>query len=90
MDTTPVIAAPDLTLAKSDGGASVVPGGTISYTLTYANVGNQGATGVVITETVPANTTFDAGASTAMRPDAAATAAGTSDGATAITRARGA
>jgi large repetitive protein len=64
-DTTPVTAAPDLTLAKSDGGATVAPGGTVAYTLSYANAGTQGATGIVLTETVPANTTFNAGASTA-------------------------
>jgi uncharacterized repeat protein (TIGR01451 family) len=64
-DTTPITGAPDLSLTKSDGGASVAPGGTVAYTLTYANSGNRGATGVVITETVPANTTFNAGASTA-------------------------
>ncbi|MEA2558998.1 MAG: hypothetical protein QOH06_502 [Acidobacteriota bacterium] len=64
-DTTPVTAAPDLSITKSDGGADVEPGGTISYTLTYANNGNEGATGVVITDIVPANTTFDSGASTA-------------------------
>jgi large repetitive protein len=64
-DTTPVTAAPDLSLTKSDGGTSVVPGGTVAYTLTYANGGDQGAAGVVLTETVPANTTFNSGASTA-------------------------
>ena len=65
-DTTPITgAAPDLSLTKSDGGASALPGSGISYTLTYANSGNRGATGAVITETVPANTTFNAGASTA-------------------------
>ena len=64
-DTTPVNAAPDLTLGKSDGGASVAPGGVVTYTLSYANTGNQGATGVVLTDVVPANTTFNAGASTA-------------------------
>jgi uncharacterized repeat protein (TIGR01451 family) len=64
-DTTPVTAAPDLSISKSDGGASVAPGGTVSYTLTYANGGDQGATGVVLTETVPADATFNAGASTA-------------------------
>jgi len=64
-DTTPVNAAPDLTVVKSDGGASVAPGGTVAYTLFYDNNGNQGATGVVLTETVPANTTFNAGASSA-------------------------
>jgi uncharacterized repeat protein (TIGR01451 family) len=64
-DTTPVTGAPDFSITKSDGGASVAPGGTVSYTLTYANAGNRGATGVVLTETVPINTTFNAGASTA-------------------------
>ena len=57
-DTTPVDAAPDLTLTKSDGGVSTTPGGTVTYTVAYANAGNQDATGVVLTETVPANTTF--------------------------------
>ncbi|MCL4836884.1 MAG: DUF11 domain-containing protein [Thermoanaerobaculia bacterium] len=64
-DTTPVDAQPDLSLTKSDGGASVAPGGTVAYALTYSNAGNQDATGVVLTETVPANSAFDAGASTA-------------------------
>jgi uncharacterized repeat protein (TIGR01451 family) len=64
-DTTPVDAAPDIALGKSDGGASVAPGGTVAYTLSYSNVGNQGGTGVTLTETVPANTTFNPGASTA-------------------------
>jgi uncharacterized repeat protein (TIGR01451 family) len=64
-DTTPVTGAPDLSVTKSDGGASVAPGGTVSYTLTSANGGDRGASGVVLTETVPANTTFNSGASTA-------------------------
>jgi large repetitive protein len=64
-DTTPVTAAPNLTLTKSDGGASVAPGGTVAYTLTYSNTGNIGSAGVTLTETVPANTTFNSGASSA-------------------------
>ncbi|MHB8882890.1 MAG: beta strand repeat-containing protein, partial [Thermodesulfovibrionales bacterium] len=76
-DTTPVDAAPDLTISKSDGGVTAVPGGTIAYTLSYSNVGNQGAAGVVITETVPADTTFNAGASTAGWSCANGSAAGT-------------
>jgi uncharacterized repeat protein (TIGR01451 family) len=64
-DTTPVNAAPDLTLTKSDGGVSVAPGGSVTYTLSYANAGNQGASGVTLTDVVPANTTFNPGASTA-------------------------
>ncbi|MGC9394370.1 MAG: hypothetical protein ACP5J4_05900 [Anaerolineae bacterium] len=62
-DVNQVNAAPDLMLSKSDGGITVAPGDTLVYTLTYANAGNQGATGVVITETVPAHTTFNVGAS---------------------------
>jgi CSLREA domain-containing protein len=64
-DTTPVNAAPDLTLSKDDANATVLPGGTVVYTLAYTNSGNQGATGVVLTETVPAGTVFNPGASTA-------------------------
>jgi uncharacterized repeat protein (TIGR01451 family) len=56
---------PDLSLTKSDGGATVAPGGTVAYILTYANTGNRGASGVVLTDTVPVNATFNAGASTA-------------------------
>ena len=57
-DTTPITAAPDLTITKTDGGATSIPGGTIVYTLAYSNVGNQNATGVIITETVPTYTTL--------------------------------
>jgi len=64
-DTTPVSGAPDLSISVSDGGTSGIPGGGVTYTLTYANTGNRGASGVVLTETVPANTSFNAGASTA-------------------------
>ena len=63
-DTTPVVAAPDLSIVKDDGGATTTPGGVVVYTLDYANNGNVGATGVTITETVPANATFDAAGST--------------------------
>jgi uncharacterized repeat protein (TIGR01451 family) len=57
--SVPLGAAPDLAITKSDGGISVLPGDPIDYTLTYANIGNQEATGVVLTETVPSNTTFN-------------------------------
>ena len=64
-DTTPLDAAPNLVLSKDDGGVTAAPGGTVSYTLSYQNIGEQDATGVVLTETVPANTVFEAAASTA-------------------------
>ncbi len=58
-ETTPLDGAPDMTITKVDDVAdTTAPGATIIYTLTYDNVGNQDATGVVVTETVPANTTF--------------------------------
>ena len=42
----------------SEGPITVNPGDTIEYQLTYANAGPGPAVGVVITDTVPANTTF--------------------------------
>ena len=60
---TTVEAAPDLTVDKDDGDVTAAPGDDITYTLSYGNVGNQDATGVTLTETVPDNTTFNAAAS---------------------------
>ncbi len=59
----PLAAAPGLTLNKEDGGVTVPIGGSVAYTLTYANIGNQDATGVVLVETVPSGALFDAAAS---------------------------
>lgn len=63
VDTTDVLAAPDLQLTLSDGGNIVHAGDLISYTLVYSNVGSQDATGVFISDTVPAGTIFDASGS---------------------------
>jgi len=63
-DTTPVTAAPELTLVKSDGGVGTVPGDTLSYVLVFGNDGNENAAAVVLTETVSENTTFSAASST--------------------------
>ncbi len=57
-EDTPVDAAPDLTVQKDDGGVSAAPGDEVTYTLVYANIGDQDATGVVLTETVPTGSTF--------------------------------
>ena len=64
-DTTPIISTPGLTLTKSDGKVTATPGSSVVYTLDYANSGNIGLTGVVIDETVPANTIFDPASSSA-------------------------
>ena len=42
-----------------DDGALVQPGTPLVYTLTYTNSGNTAATGVVISDSLPANATFD-------------------------------
>jgi len=54
----------DPTVVKNDGiTGSVSPGSTISYTVTYDNVGSVTATGVTLNETVPDYTSFNAAAS---------------------------
>ena len=57
-DTDTLNAAPDLVITKTDGLTSVVPGQTVTYTLTVTNVGTQDATGVVVTDILPEHTTF--------------------------------
>ncbi len=63
-DTDTLVAQPDLTISKTDSQTNVIPGQTLTYVITYRNVGNQDATGVFITETVPVNTVFLSGNST--------------------------
>ncbi|MBB5212680.1 isopeptide-forming domain-containing fimbrial protein [Microbulbifer hydrolyticus] len=60
-DTEPFdITEVDLFIAKDDGGITTTPGGSVTYTLNYGNIGSALADNVVITETLPDNTTFDA------------------------------
>jgi uncharacterized repeat protein (TIGR01451 family) len=53
-----VTSAPVLTVSATDSPDPVAMGSTITYTITYGNTGNASASGVVITDTVPANTTY--------------------------------
>jgi LPXTG-site transpeptidase (sortase) family protein len=48
----------DLTITKDDGGVNVQPGDTITYDLTVTNLGNETATHVIVTETLPPQTIF--------------------------------
>ena len=57
-DTTTVTSAPVLAVSATDAPDPVAAGGTITYTLAYSNTGNSGATAVVLSDTVPVNTTF--------------------------------
>ena len=49
---------PALVISKADAGVPVGPGSFIDYTITVRNIGNAAATGVTITDPVPANTSF--------------------------------
>ena len=49
----------DLAISKTPLITQVAPGGLISYTIHYTNQGNITATNVVITDILPANTTFN-------------------------------
>ena len=55
----------DLYIAKSDDPDPVTPGADLTYTLTYGNAGNITASGVMITETVPAHTVYSLAGNTA-------------------------
>ena len=63
-DTTPITSAAALNLTKDDSDATVTPGNSVVYQLDYGNTGNQDAALVELTETVLAETTFDAANST--------------------------
>src|SRR5206468_7027655 len=56
--TTTVTSSPVLAISKGDAPDPVSAGSNITYTLSYSDTGNANATGVVITDTIPANTTF--------------------------------
>jgi uncharacterized repeat protein (TIGR01451 family) len=49
---------PALVLSKVDAGTPVGPSSNVTYSLTLKNIGNADATGVTLTDPVPANTTF--------------------------------
>ncbi|MCL4296682.1 MAG: DUF11 domain-containing protein [Anaerolineae bacterium] len=62
--TTTVQSGHNLTLSKS--APSIVQAGqVINYTLNWSVTGNEGAPDVVVTDTIPANTTYVAGSCTA-------------------------
>lgn len=72
-----IIADPIMTITKDDQVLFTRAGAVLVYAIDYANAGNQDASGVVISETVPANTTFNAGASSPGWSCADGAAAGT-------------
>jgi uncharacterized repeat protein (TIGR01451 family) len=57
-DTVTFAGYVDLSVVKTASGPPYGPGDLITYTISYRNQGNGPAAGVVLTETLPANTTF--------------------------------
>ncbi len=51
-DVDTISAQPDMVITKTHTQANVAPGGTVDYRLTVSNVGDQNATGVIVTDTV--------------------------------------
>ena len=49
---------PDLKVSVADAPDPVAPGANITYTIDLSNVGNAAAQNVVLTDNVPAGTTF--------------------------------
>ncbi|HPS70347.1 MAG TPA: S-layer homology domain-containing protein [Candidatus Cryosericum sp.] len=56
--TTVAVSAPLLTVNKTGAPNPVKAGGTLEYTISITNGGSQAATGVTVTDPVPANVTF--------------------------------
>lgn len=63
-DDTTTLFLKNLTVAKDDGGTVAIPGGSVVWTINFGNSGATDAAGVVLTEILPAGTSFDAAAST--------------------------
>jgi photosystem II stability/assembly factor-like uncharacterized protein len=56
--STDATAVPALVASLVDAGVPVGPSSRLDYAITVANIGNAAATGVTITDPIPANTTF--------------------------------
>lgn len=56
--TTPVASSHELAVLKTATPSPVEAGGLLTYTIVYSVTGNEPANGVVLTDALPANTTF--------------------------------
>ena len=57
-DTTEILPAADLTISKSNGASSVVPGTQTTYTITVTNLGPSAISGASVADVLPSGTTF--------------------------------
>lgn len=76
-DTNTAIAATDLELTMSDGVATVLPGGFVTYTITARNLGAIGSGNVVVTDIFP--DTLDCAWTCLANISAACTSSGSGD-----------
>lgn len=53
----------DLAITQTDNDVAAAPGELVIYTLTFANIGNQPASAVILREGLPDNTSFESEAS---------------------------
>ncbi len=60
-DTVTIVTGAVIQVTKSVNVTTVNIGDEIEYTLTYKNTGNSAATGVILSDALPANTTYVAG-----------------------------
>lgn len=51
------VLAADLSITKTDGVTSAIPGGSVTYTITASNAGPDGVTGATVADTFPASLT---------------------------------
>jgi uncharacterized repeat protein (TIGR01451 family) len=58
---TTIVQAPTITLSKTDGQDTAGPGDALTYTLRITNSGSITATGLVITDVLPANVDYASG-----------------------------
>ena len=58
---TSLDAAPDLQISKTSPFTQVAPGQLLTYTITITNAGDQDATNVVVTDTLPVSLTYQEG-----------------------------
>src|SRR5206468_656161 len=56
-DTDPLTPTADLSITKTDGRASAVPGQAVNYTIMASNAGPSDITGAAVTDTMPATLT---------------------------------
>jgi uncharacterized repeat protein (TIGR01451 family) len=68
-----VASLPILTLNKQSDSKTTTAGASLTYTLTYRNTGNVTATGVVLTDLLPPDTTFVAASNSGVFDPAANT-----------------